>query len=178
MFLAVIGYPELSLADYYLIQAIRSRHDVDNYKFIKPHFTFVFPCQGITREKLLDHVEKCLDGVMSVSFKINKTQTNPDINGNEWYLFLVPDEGYDEIVNIHDTLYSGILSDKLRRDIPYTPHITVGVFGSKDECIKTSDNINQQNLAIRGEISKIDIIAIENNHVETIGTFKLLTAER
>jgi 2'-5' RNA ligase len=176
MSLAVISYPELNLADYYLIQAIRARHDVENHKLIRPHFTFVFPCSGIDRDNLSNHVENSLAEVNSFPFKIGSTNVNHDISGDRWNLFMVPDEGYEKIVKIHDTLYTGVLSDRLRRDIPYIPHLTIGVFEKEEECEKVSGELNRQKIVIEGWISNIDVISIDHSRIEMIKEFKLSSA--
>ncbi len=175
MLLAAIGYPELNHPDFEWIQTIRVQYDVDNYNLIKPHFTFFFPCSDIDQNDLLNHVKKCAGGTESIPFKIGATKVNPDISGERWYLFLVPDEGYEKIVKIHDTLYTGILADRLRQDIPYVPHITIGVFNSEQECDKVSDKLDKEKLSIAGRILSIDVISLEKNKVETIAKFELIS---
>ncbi len=43
-----------------------------------------------------------------------------------WHTFLVPDAGYSAIISWHGLLYSRILRQELRADIPFVPHIGVG----------------------------------------------------
>ena len=39
--------------------------------------------------------------------------------------YLVPDIGNDQITELHKNLYANMLSDHLRQEIPYIPHITM-----------------------------------------------------
>ncbi len=175
MLLAAIGYPELSQPDFEWIQTIRAQYDVDDYNLIKPHFTFVFPYSDIEKKNFLRHMDKCVGGIKSIRFIINRVIINADVSGRKWYLFLIPEDGYNEIVNLHDTLYTGLLSGKLRRDIPYIPHITTGVFNGEQECDKVSDKLNREKLSIKGQISAIDVVSLEKNKVETIVKFELIS---
>jgi 2'-5' RNA ligase len=174
MSFAVICYPELRLSDYYLIQEIRARYDTDNYKLIKPHFTFVFPFSGVNRDDLLNHVDKCIGKTSRINFKLCRTDKVADISGDKWFLFLEPDEGYDKIVKIHDALYTGPLADYLRSDIPYKPHITVGVFESKEACERVINDIDAPGFLIRGWITTIEVISINNNNIETLHKYNLV----
>jgi len=175
MLLAVISYPVLILTDYYLIQEIRARYDIDNHKFIKPHFTFIFPCSGINQDDFCGHVEKRIEGFNSFDFRINRVELNTDPSGDSWHLFLVPEKGFEQIIKLHDSLYTEILNEKLRTDIPYIPHITVGRFENERDGEKVYEEMNNQKLTISGRISTIEVIAIENNQLKTIRSFELLS---
>lgn len=41
-------------------------------------------------------------------------------------LFLEVKEGKDEVINLHNKLYSGILASYRQTDFPFSPHITLG----------------------------------------------------
>ncbi len=84
------------------------------------------------------------------------------------HLFLVPDQGYSTLVKLHDTLYSGILAQTLRLDVPFIPHITVGAHSDPQVCKQAADKINHQDICIRGHIDAVNILTYENNSVATI----------
>ena len=175
MLLAVVGYPELTQTDFDRIQFIRARYDIANYKLIKPHFTFVFPCSGINRDEFLSHIRRITDSVNRFTFSIQRAIVNGYKSGKEWYLFLVPDIGNDDIINLHDKLYTGIMANNLRLDIPYVPHITVGVFENEQACKEHAEKINKSGLAIRGQILALDIISLKDNQVATIRRIELIS---
>src|ERR1700722_7841237 len=49
------------------------------------------------------------------------------------WLFLTPEEGRNEVIKLHDALYSGILAQYLRTDIEFIPHVSLGLFTQKDQ---------------------------------------------
>lgn len=49
---------------------------------------------------------------------------------DQW-LFLVLREGNQLVIKLHDKLYGGILSPYLRKDLPYTPHVALGLFSKE-----------------------------------------------
>jgi 2'-5' RNA ligase len=53
-------------------------------------------------------------------------------NGGE-YLFLNVKQGNDEIIRIHDLLYTGILKEYYFREVSFIPHITIGRLQSKKD---------------------------------------------
>jgi 2'-5' RNA ligase len=50
-------------------------------------------------------------------------------------------KGNDELIKIHDRLYTGILREYLVRDISYIPHITVGSLKNKEDFSKAVDKL-------------------------------------
>lgn len=47
------------------------------------------------------------------------------------WLFLGMDKGRDKAIALHDGLYSGILEILLRKDLPFSPHISLGQFNQE-----------------------------------------------
>ncbi|MBM7692159.1 2'-5' RNA ligase [Peribacillus deserti] len=57
-----------------------------------------------------------------------------DVTGSEnGYLFLNVKKGNDEIIEMHDQLYRGILKSILFREVTYIPHMTVGRLKNKQD---------------------------------------------
>ncbi|MCP4567450.1 MAG: 2'-5' RNA ligase family protein, partial [FCB group bacterium] len=92
---------------------------------------------------------------------------------DRWFLFLVPDEGFSQIIKLHDDLYTGIMSNHLRLDIPFTPHMTVGIFDDAKTCKEAADRINGVDFAVHGRISALDLVTDENVVIETRAKIKL-----
>ena len=44
------------------------------------------------------------------------------------WMYLGAREGHNQVVDLHDQLYQGILSPYLRMDLPFYPHIGLGLF--------------------------------------------------
>ena len=163
-----IAYPEISQKDFDWIQNIRKDSDELYYEVVKPHFTFVFPCFSIDENSFIGHAQKIISGFRKIDFELRKAITNKDAFNDYIHVFLVPDKGKQEIIELHDKLYSGILKKELREDIPYIPHIGIGSSLDKDKSLDLANSLNKNNISIRGKISFIDICRFEGNKIETI----------
>ena len=71
------------------------------------------------------------------------------------YVFLVPEVGRDEIADLLDSLYTGVLESELRADLPCKPHITVGSFEGRDDAKGLADNLNAQRKQMTGLLTEI-----------------------
>lgn len=121
--LAVVYFPKTNLDK---INAFREKYD-PNSRIIPPHITIVSPFSEISESQLIEHVEKVTKDIKSFSIRLTGlTKTFDDC------LFLLVKEGKEKIINLHDQLYSGILTPYLPTDYPFIPHITLGYFGAKD----------------------------------------------
>jgi 2'-5' RNA ligase len=154
--LFVVAYPQISQADYAWIQAIRAEHD-KQYSLIEPHFTLVFATQKPLPE-LLAHVEEVSRTFAAFRFVMRCAMPVKDFFSPQTHLFLVPDEGFSQIVRLHDYLYSGLLASELRLDVPFIPHVTIGSFSALNQCKQVCDEINQTEFALEGQINALDII--------------------
>lgn len=172
MALLAISYPKLSGKDREWIQTLRRRYD-SNYELIEPHFTLIFEVPGVSRDEFIKHVRSIGRHESIINFCLRRASAVEFIDDRRWFLFLVPDEGYSEIAGLHDCLYGGLLAKYLRHDIKYIPHITVGTFNEAKECKKVSDRLDQGGIKITGVISYIDIIALDEDRLETIERIKL-----
>lgn len=127
-------------------------------KLVQPHITLVFPfTSAIETKQLVDHVSKSIEGIKS--FDITLYRISPCLAGGN-YLFLNVREGNDEIRFIHDRLYTGILEEFLRKDIPYVPHMTVGKIDDEVEYGIAIQNTEHNNEVFHSRIDKISIEVI------------------
>lgn len=173
MALALIAYPEIKQVDFKWIQSVRKQEDELYFNVINPHFTIIFPVFNIKEPDLCEHIKSCLSGFGSFYFTLDHAEINKDSFNEYWHTFLVPKEGYESIVQLHDLAYTGILKPELREDILFVPHIGIG--NSKDYKLtqELTNKLNKQNINIRGKISKLDLIIFKDNQVDTIRSFKL-----
>lgn len=105
MALLLIAYPRLSSADYSGIQSIRPSHDERYYGVVEPHFTFVFPVDGVPEDLLAEHVRTVTRDTPSIQFTLRSATVVKDFFGDVRHTFLVPDEGHSRLVRLHDRLY-------------------------------------------------------------------------
>jgi 2'-5' RNA ligase len=167
MALLALSYPSISDVNRTLIQAIREQHD-PNYAIVAPHFTLVFPLVDQERALLSEHLHRILQGQEQISFVLRCALVVKDVTGDSTHTFLVPDEGFSDLVKLHDHLYTGFLAEQLRLDIPFIPHITVASSRQPEVCKRVADEINSQNISIRGTIRTVALVEYANNRVMTL----------
>ncbi|MEI8135598.1 MAG: 2'-5' RNA ligase family protein [bacterium] len=170
--LLAIAYPDLSDEAFTSIQKYRKAND-RMYGVIDPHFTLVFALDGISKAEFSEEVMNKLYRIRPISFTLHNSVIKKDSFSDLYYAFLVPEEGYSALVKLHDVLYSELLSEYLRLDLDYIPHITIGNSTDQLLCEKMINKWNASSLPIRGVVSKIDIVEYENDRVSTIEIIQL-----
>lgn len=126
--LAVVYFPKINLEK---INTFREKYDPD-WHIIPPHITIISPVSDTSENQLMEHVDKVIKDLPHFSIRLTGLTKTLDDN-----LFLQVKEGNDEIVNLHDKLYSGILTPYVQTDFPFAPHITLGYFRTSND---TFDN--------------------------------------
>jgi 2'-5' RNA ligase len=164
MSLLVVAYPQFTPTDHEWLQAIRRQHD-PQYGLIEPHFTLVFPVTTVDQDAFIAHVTAQLRDTHVISFNIRCAIVVKDALGPLTHVFLVPDEGFSALVKLHDALYTGILADALRLDVPFIPHITVGGDAGPLVSKALADAINREDRCVQGQIMALDIISYEQGRV-------------
>jgi 2'-5' RNA ligase len=167
MALLVLAYPKISNDDLAWIQSIRDKHDELYAKVVEPHFTLVFPVT-MDSAKLITHVKQVVTRCCEFPFTLRCAVIEKDSFNEYTHVFLVPDEGYSDLIKLHDKLYSDILQGELRLDISFIPHIGIGNSVSAQTCKKLADQINLKDFAIKGIIEKVDVVLYEGSKVSTI----------
>jgi 2'-5' RNA ligase len=128
MYYVLLYYPRFEKKTEEMIMAFRKKYDpfVDSWK---PHIPFIFPvpCSEFEEAKLTEHIETVLKNWEPFPIQIGGFRKSWD----HW-LFLLLKKGNEEVIALHDELYTGILSPHLKRDIEYIPHIGIGLFVRKD----------------------------------------------
>jgi hypothetical protein len=158
MALGVLAYPTLHDQDFELIQSFRKDHDELYYQVVHPHFAFVFPMDTCQKGEFLLEVAEKAQGFSPIHFNIRCATINKDSFLDYYHLLLVPDEGYSQVVKLHDSLYSGLFFPELRLDIDFIPHL--GIANSKDKFLvkKWADQWNARDFTIKGSIDKLTVI--------------------
>lgn len=171
MSLLVVSYPELARRDADWIAAIRQRHNFLKYSVLAPHITLVFPLSGVGQDDLLEHVRLRLTGRPRIRFAFRSSLLMKDDSSDDYYVVLVPDEGFSGIVKLHDNLYTGILAPRLRLDLPFIPHMTVGFSSDVAACKSLVDALNAEAFVIEGELAYLDVV--NRAEARTVARFEL-----
>jgi len=160
----VLGYPKISPPDFDWIQAIRKTDD-RQFEIVKPHVTFVFPTTKLAEDELVTHVHKKVAGVDRFKITLSKAVVVEDDSKKFFHTFLVPSEGYDEVITLHALLYTGDLSSELRADIPFIPH--VGIASNENEATMQAlaDKLNATGINIAGSIDELTVAEFDGKRV-------------
>jgi len=122
---ALVHYPEIKTEK---IEAFRKKYD-PTYNLIRAHITILFPIPPkISKKSLSEHIQEALTNWEPFKIEIEGFTKSWD----HW-LFLILREGNENIINLHDDLYMGILIPFLRKDIEYIPHVGLGQFIKESE---------------------------------------------
>ncbi|MCP4568797.1 MAG: 2'-5' RNA ligase family protein [FCB group bacterium] len=173
MSLLIISYPDLAGDDFDWIQSLRLAYCQSEFKIVDPHFTLVFAVSEYSQTILDDHIRPIINDTAPINFVLRCATTVKTKADDRWFLFLVPDEGFSQIVKLHDNLYTGIMGKHLRLDIPFTPHMTIGIFDDARACKAAADRINSENFAIHGRISAFDLVTDDDDVIKTRAKFRL-----
>ena len=173
--IAIVAFPDLSHENYQWIDKLRQKYSELAYEPLNPHFTLVFPItDAISRKKTIKHVDRIEKQTKSIQFKIRCAVPSPDWISKRNYVFLVPDEGFSELIRLHDALYTNIFEPYLSRRISFIPHITIGHCDVPQLARKISLEINEENIEFTGAINQLDLLDNADGEWKTIQTFKLV----
>lgn len=129
---AVVFKPKI---DQSKINAFRAKYD-PHANLIDPHITLVFPINenSIDKQALIKHIENVL--CKEKAFKIHLQGLEK--SWDHW-LNLILKDGNNDVIRLHDQLYTNVLAPFLRKDLRYTPHVGLGLFVSNSSQYNVTD---------------------------------------
>ncbi len=168
MSFGVLAYPQIQDLDFERIQKFRKENDALYYEVVNPHFAFVFPTEIMGKKEFIEEISQKAQGFGSINFEIRSATVNKDAFLDYFHTLLVPDQGYSDVVKLHDRLYSGKLFEELRLDIDFIPHM--GIANSKDryEVKKWTDSWNDRDFMIKGNIDELTIVDYDGENLRDI----------
>jgi 2'-5' RNA ligase len=174
--LAVVAYPDLEADDRAWIESVRALRD-PQARLLPAHVTLAFPAELATADALRD-VSSVANRSESITFTLRWARAVRDAFGTGGHVFLVPDEGFNQIAALHDDLYLGVFASSRRADISFIPHITIGANPDFGACENSAREMTPLTRLVHGCISKISLVEITAAAVETVEEFRLLSAAR
>jgi len=168
---AIVAFPSLEESDRQWIEAIRAKHDPQAAR-IAAHFSLVFPTM-LSRRMVEAQAARLARTTEPIKFVLRRAAVVEDPIGAGGHVFLLPEEGRDQIVQLHDRLYEGALHLHIRKDVPFTPHMTVASRTLSDPLHVLAGEINAANRSVRGFISEIVLVAVEPAAIRPIMHFQL-----
>jgi 2'-5' RNA ligase len=146
------------------IQEIRKLYD-PVYSKVEPHISLVFPFPSdLSKQAICDFVKETCK-----PFKPFKICLSEIINKGD-FIFLVPSEGREKVIELHKALYSEAFSyflpDILRKE-EFIPHITIGKRVLDDEMEQMSI-INKRITEYQTIIEKVSVEIINTDEESVI----------
>ncbi|WP_232700038.1 2'-5' RNA ligase family protein [Brevibacillus daliensis] len=146
-----------------VIEEVRQKYD-PLQGIVPPHITLVFPFESeMTSAQLERQVRETLVGVSSFPIQLKGITATLDN-----YLFLNVKKGNDNIIDLHDRLYSGPLAGLMSRRHTYTPHVTVGKVKNETELQTALIETKSFTLSFDTIVTKVTSEIIESNGNSTI----------
>ncbi|WIV21145.1 2'-5' RNA ligase family protein [Paenibacillus polygoni] len=149
-----------------LIEEIRKQHD-PLYQLVDPHVTLVFPFHSdFSKDQLREHIVSALKDINTFYLKIYGVS-----GGSGGYLFLNVIEGKDELSEIHNRLYTGML-EQYKPDFlyntDYIPHMTIGRIADKEELERLIEHYKTMNETFEELIKEISVEIIGDDEESII----------
>jgi 2'-5' RNA ligase len=168
---AIVAFPSLEPGDKQWIESIRARHDPQVGK-IAAHFTLVFPTV-LSLRTIEAQVLRVARGIEPIRFVLRRAGVVPDAVGEGGHVFLIPEEGRDQITQLHDRLYDGALQSHLRKDVSFTPHLTLAARPSLEPLHTLAGEINATSRGVRGFIADVALVEVTQAAVHPVARFQL-----
>ena len=173
------------------IGAFRRRY-YPTAQLIGPHLTLVYPLPAaIGLAAFTDHVRSVVSRTPAFELHLRGL----DVTWDHW-LYLDLAEGRDEVVALHDALYTGIAAPHRWTDRPYVPHVGLGAFSRDDDqddllerrpreldlerFESASAEASALGLDHRGVFDEVDILGVDEalTHVTSLERIALASGER
>jgi len=166
--LYTLCHPTLSDADNSFIADFRRQHDAPFLSVVPHHFTLVFGLKNLVREQYIEHIREHISGQGPISFSCRYAMLGNDDSNRDFYVFLVPDEGYSDLCRLHDRLYRGYLAPFNRVEIPYIPHIGLATMTEPRAVKRLCDELNQSGLEINGRVDAVTVCEFQGSKIATL----------
>jgi hypothetical protein len=173
--LYTLCYPSLTEGDRLFIDEFRQEHDIPFRDVVAPHFTMVFGCSDLPIAAYREHVAEVAHSQAVINFSIRYAMLGDDDSNGNYYVFLVPDEGYSGISKLHDKLYQGPLAPALRLDIPYIPHIGIATIPDAVRIKALCDQLNTIGINIQGQINAITVSSYDGSKITDLDSYPCKT---
>jgi len=134
---------------------------------------WVFPVRDVDEATFVAHVGHIAESSAAIRFVCRYAMVHNDVFSDNYYVFLVPDEGLSEIALLHDALYTKVLASKLRLDLPFIPHIGIATMKDVTRCKELADELNTAHLSFAGSIEEITVVEYDSKIVTDARHFVL-----
>ena len=152
------------------VNEIRKKHD-KFYKEFKPHTTLVYPFKIKNQKQLNEHIEQSIKNIKRFKLSLKGLKKSK----KDFYLYLLINQGEKEILKLYNQLHSRLLTRFKNEDMPkYIPHMTLGVFKTKEDIDNVIKEIKKKKLEVKFLVREICLLTFKKGaKIEKIKRFKL-----
>lgn len=172
--LYTLGFPQLAPADRRMIEDFRKAHDPPYRDVVQAHVTLVFGIEDVDPAAYIAHIRAVTQTANPIDFVCRYAMLGSDHASDDAYVFLVPDEGFSAISLLHDRLYTGLLAPKLRLDLPFIPHITLGTLADRQATKALCDGLNEKGVHVAGRLTDLSVCALRDGKIAKLEKLGLL----
>jgi 2'-5' RNA ligase len=161
MIYALVYYPNI---DTQKINQFRKKYD-PQIDLIQPHITLMFPVpESIGKSFLINHIENVLSDWKPFPIHLQGIQKSWDD-----YLFLMIQDGSANIIGLHSKIYTGGLVDYLKKDLPFVPHLTLGMLTENiDKHPEVVEEAKRLDLDYHCVLDKLNLIKVNDDRSQII----------
>lgn len=124
MYFGLVYYPNIHNKDFQILRNIYEPYA----RVMNEHLAFLMPTPGSVGRKILEeHIQSVLK-----KWRPFRVQISGLYKSWDHWLMLGVKEGRDQVIRLHDALYTGPIKPYLREDLPFEPHVAIGYFGTND----------------------------------------------
>jgi 2'-5' RNA ligase len=158
---ALVYYPE---ADTRGIDQLRERYDPQAV-WIGPHVTLMFPVpESVGEDELVKHLENVLSRWRPFPIRLRGLEKSWDD-----YLFLLVQEGCENVVRLHDAIYTGVLARYQNEDTAFIPHLTLGAFsGDAGAYARALEEARRLDLDYRCVVDKLHLVKVNDERSRVV----------
>ena len=151
------------------IEAARKKYS--KYHKFRPHISLVYPFRNINQKKLYKHIKNSIKDIKKFKIILRGLKKS----ARDYYLYLLVDNGKKQVMQLYRNLNLGILTGFENKDmLRYIPHLTLGVFNSKEEIDNAQIQINKKKLICEDVADSIQLLTLNQNYsIKHIKNFKL-----
>ena len=170
MIYALVHYPNI---DTEKINKFRNRYDPQAH-LIQPHITLMFPVpESMGEYFLVHHIENVLRDWEPFPIHLQGIQKSWDD-----HLFLMVQEGSANIIDLHSKIYIGRLVDYLKEDLPFVPHLTLGVFNENvDKFPEALEEAQLLDLDYHCVLDKLNLVKVNDDRSRIVWSKEFASAK-
>jgi len=151
------------------IELIRKKYD-PFYKKIENHISLVFPFENVNQKVLSEHINKSISGIKPFKLALRGIKKSQ----KDFYLYLLADKGKKTILKLHKHFYSSFLAKWLKKDIPYIPHLTLGIFKTKTQIDNAVKELKNKKIRFDAKIDSIYLLTLKKDlSIKSLKRFRL-----